>query len=498
MLNKTTTDYEVAIIGAGFSGLGMALRLKKERRNSFIIFERTTEIGGTWRDNIYPGCACDVPSHLYSYSFALNPDWSRAYSPQSEILTYMKKVMQENDLEPKVRYNTEIIQLEFNETLGIWNLIAKDGATFSAKIVVSATGPLNRPKFPTIKGLTTFKGKTFHSSEWDTDYDLKDKKVAVIGTGASAIQFVPQIAPDVAQLTVFQRTAPWIIPRPDRKITNFEHRLFKTMPALQRLIRNFLYWRAEFFGLGFIGNQTVSKIGEKRARQHLEGSILDPELRKKVTPNFQIGCKRVLISDDYYPTLLRENVHLETESVVEVRPHSIIVKGGAEYEVDAIIFGTGFIASEVMLNMEVVGKSGKKLLEEWQVNGPEAYFGITISGYPNYLFMVGPNTGLGHNSIIHMIESQVNYMMDYIKILDRTGADYLDLKPEIQKTFNREIQNRLSTTVWQSGGCKSWYQTTDGKNTTLWPGLTVEYRKKTRVVNELDYDKVKVKEPITA
>jgi len=489
---NTKADFQVAIIGTGFAGLAAAFRLLQKDRKSFVVFERASEVGGTWRDNIYPGCGCDVPSHLYSFSFELNPKWSQMYSKQPEILEYLNDCVDKHQLRKYIRFNTDIIQCEFDEEVGFWRLTDKAGNETTARIVISAIGPLNRPSIPKLKGLENFKGKYFHSSEWDYSQSLKGKKVAVIGTGASSIQFVPEIAPEVAQLSVFQRTPPWIVPKEDRSITKFEQNLFQKLPIFQKVHRGLIYWLNEFKGLAFIGNETIQKFAEKVALKHLQDSISDPQLREVFTPSYKIGCKRVLISNDYYPTFLRDNVDLVTEGIQEIGADYILDQSGKKHEVDTIIFGTGFVASEFIGVLNFSGLNQRSLIDEWSETEPKAYYGITTEGFPNLLFLVGPNTGLGHNSIVHMIESQLNYVLDYLKILDQGGEDaYLDVQAEVQENFNSTIQNRLTETVWASG-CKSWYQNSEGKNTTLWPGLTVEYRQKTRKINPCDYRLIKV------
>ncbi len=486
-------DVDVAIIGAGFAGLGAAVRLKQRGNTSFVIFERANEVGGTWRDNVYPGCACDVPSHLYSLSFAPNPGWSRTYSPQPEILSYLKTVVETYQLKPSIRYNTEIIRTEFSESTGFWTLTDRAGTSLTARVVIGAIGPLNRPSIPPLTGLNTFAGRTFHSSNWDHTYDLTDKRVAVIGTGASAIQIVPQIAPVVHQLTIFQRTAPYVTPRLDRVITPFEQWLFQRLPITRKAYRGFIYWINELRGLSFLGNETFNRLGTKQAIKHLEAAISDPELRRKATPNYKLGCKRVLVSDDYYPALTRPNVELVTERITEVRPNAILASDGTEYPTDTLIFSTGFVASEIISDLNVIGRNGRNLFQQWLTSGPEAHYGLTVSGYPNLLFLVGPNTGLGHNSIVHMIESQVNYVISYLNLLDKAGPGaFLDVKPEAQQSYNADIQQKLTKTVWASG-CQSWYLDSRGKNTTLWPALTVAYRKATRRVNPADYTVVSSK-----
>ena len=479
-------DVDVAIIGAGFGGLAAAIRLK-ERGTSFIVFERAAEVGGTWRDNVYPGCACDVPAHLYSLSFAPNPNWSRMFSPQTEILGYLKTVVNTYDLTPQIRFNTEIVRTEFSEETACWTLTDRQGNALTARVVIGATGPLNRPRTPKLKGLETFAGRQFHSANWDTTGDLTGQRVAVVGTGASAIQIVPQIAPQVQQLVVFQRTAPYVMPRLDRAVSPFEQRLFRRMPVFQRAYRAFMYWFRELGGLSFMGNEMLNKFATKQALKHLETQIADPELRRKATPNYKIGCKRVLLSDDYYPALARPNVALVTEAIAEVKPNAIVTADGTEYPVDVLIFSTGFVAADIICDLHVVGRHGRNLFDEWLTTGAEAHYGLTVSGYPNLLFLVGPNTGLGHNSIVHMIESQMAYVLDYLRLLEGAGEGaFLDVKPDVQAAYNQKIQQQLTRTVWASG-CQSWYLNAQGKNTTLWPALTVSYRRATRRVNPADY-----------
>jgi len=491
---------DVAIIGAGFSGLGAAIRLKQSGRNSFVIFERAAEIGGTWRDNVYPGCACDVPSHLYSFSFAPNPHWSRKYSRQPEILAYLKNTLAQFDLGPHVRYNTEIVRTEFSKETGCWTLTDRAGNATVARVVIGAIGPLNRPSVPKLPGMDQFAGQVFHSSEWDSSVNLAGKRVAVVGTGASAIQIIPAIAPVVEHLTVFQRTAPYVTPRRDRAVSATEQRLFGQFPVVQQAVRSGIYWLNELQGLSFLGNKTLNKIGTAIARKHREAVISDPDLRRKITPGYQMGCKRVLVSSDYYPALARPNVSLVTDAIDRLTPAGILDKTGREHPVDVLIFSTGFVAADIICDLHIRGLNGRVLFDEWLNTGPEAHYGITVSGYPNMLFLVGPNTGLGHNSIVHMIESQMNYALSYLDLLDQSGngpsgsGAFLNVKPDVQETYNRTIQEQLKTTVWASG-CQSWYLNAQGKNTTIWPALTVTYRNATRHVDKADYEVIASSRP---
>ncbi|MEZ0539498.1 flavin-containing monooxygenase [Fibrella arboris] len=480
-------DVQVAIIGAGFAGLGAAIRLTMSGRMSFVIYERADDVGGTWRENTYPGCACDVPSHLYSFSFAPNPDWSKAYSPQAEIHQYLRQCVDRFRLRERIRFNTAVVDTRWLEERACWQLTDERGDVLTARVVVAATGPLNRPSVPDLPGLGTFTGTTFHSARWNHDCDLRGKRVAVIGTGASAIQIVPEIAPIATQLTVFQRTAPYVTPRRNKAYGSWQKRLYAALPVLQQFHRAAFYWFNELFGLSFIGNETLNKLGTKTARMHLEAQIKDPELRRNLWPDYKLGCKRILVSDDYYPALTRPNVDLVTERIESVTPTGIRTQDGKERAFDALIFSTGFVVADIYLNQVIMGRNGRNLLGEWEQTGAQALFGLTVSGFPNLLFLLGPNTGLGHTSVVHMIESQITYLLDYVQQLEQAGDDaFLDVKPATQRTHNEQLQQQMTGTVWASG-CQSWYMNQRGQNTTLWPALTVTYRKATRRVNLADY-----------
>ena len=490
-----TDSVDVAIIGAGFAGLAAAIRLQQRGNTSFVVFERAAEVGGTWRDNIYPGCGCDIPSPLYSISFAPNPNWSRLFSGQPEILDYLKQTVGKFRLTDHIRFNTEIIRTAFSAADGRWQLTDRAGRQVTARVLILAIGGLNRPALPSLPGLGTFQGKTFHSSQWDPGYDLRGKRVAVIGTGASAVQFVPQIAPQVSQLHLFQRTAPWILPRLDRPFSAREQTWFRRVPLLQWAQREFIYWRNELFGYMFLGNERMGRQASEIGLRHIARAIKDPELRRKLTPNFRLGCKRVLISDDYYPALARPNVEVVTEGIAAVTPTGIVTQDGTARPVDAIIFGTGFVASKIMIDLHISGRAGHNLFDEWLQTSIEAYRGTTVTGYPNMLFIIGPNTGLAHNSVIHVMESQVNYVLDYLRILDQAGPGaYLDVKPEAQRAYNEVVQQKLGTTVWASG-CKSWYQTEEGKNTILLHTLTVNFRRNLKRVRLADYELLRATTP---
>ncbi len=467
----------IAILGTGFAGLGMAIRLKQRGYNDFVIIERATDIGGTWRDNTYPGCACDIPSHLYSFSFALNPHWSRMYSPQSEIRGYLRQCAERFDILPHIHWNNTLLNAAWNEDDQRW-YITTTQRQFSANIFILGNGPLSQPALPSIPGLERFEGVQFHSAQWRHDYDLTGKRVAVIGTGASAIQFVPQIQPRVDHLSLFLRTPPWILPRQDHPIPARQQAMFRTLPITQRFVRNKIYWRNEFTALGLVYRPHILEKAMQLARRYLAYQVPDPELRAKLTPQYMMGCKRILLSDDFYPALTRPNVEVITERIREVQAHSILTEDGMEHEVDTIICGTGFHVTDTELPKCIYGRAGLSLADRWHPHSC-AYYGTTVSGFPNLFLLIGPNTGLGHNSMVYMIESQLTYILDCLRTMKRRSLQAVEVRPEIEEAYNREMQQRLQTTVWASG-CNSWYLDATGRNTTLWPGFTFEFRHRIR------------------
>jgi cation diffusion facilitator CzcD-associated flavoprotein CzcO len=481
-------DCSVIIVGSGFAGLGMAIRLKQAGIDDFVILEQADDVGGTWRDNHYPGCACDVQSHLYSFSFEPWPRWTRDFAPRQEILEYLRHCADKYGVRPHVRFGAKVVQARFDERAGEWELSTGDGGTWRARVVVSGTGPLSRPQLPDIAGLSSFEGKTFHSARWDHSFPLAGKTVAVIGTGASAVQLVPRIATEVERLHVFQRTPPWLMPKPDGPIPSWKQALFARAPAAQKAARARIYWTRELLALGFVVEPRILKLAEGLGRRYLKKSVADPALRAKLTPSYRLGCKRVVPSNDYLPALQRPNVELVTEGIAEVRPHGIVTKDGVERPVDAIVLATGFEAAEQVAPFEVLGRDGRDLNEVWS-GGAEAYLGVTIAGFPNLFLLVGPNTGLGHSSMVFMIESQVAYVVDAIRTMRARGLKLVALKAEAQRRYNERIQERLKSSVWSSG-CMSWYLTRSGKNTTIWPGFTFEFRLRTRRFDAGSYDLV--------
>ena len=477
--------FEVAIVGSGFSGLAMAIRLKREGRGPFVILEKGDEVGGTWRENHYPGCACDVPSHLYSFSFAPNPRWSRMFAPQREILDYLVRCADESGVRPHVRFRSEVERIEFDEGLGRWRIFVRGGATLTARHVVLGVGALSKPALPDLPGRERFRGKSFHSAQWDHGYDLAGKTVAVVGTGASAIQFVPQIAPQLKRLHLFQRTPPWVLPKPDRAMTGVEQRLFAAAPFLQRLFRALIYWRMEGRGLGFTVDPRIMKLAALVGRRHIRRQIRDPLLREKVTPSYLPGCKRILMADDYYPALERPNVEVVTDGIREIGERGVVSRDGVERPVDAILYGTGFRVADFLAPMRVVGRGGVDLNDAWR-GGVEAYLGTTVAGFPNLYLLMGPNTGLGHNSMVFMIEAQVNHVLQCLGAVKDRGAASAEVKEPAQRRFNRALQPRLHKSVWASG-CQSWYLDAQGRNSTLWPGFTFEFWLRTRRLRAGDY-----------
>jgi cation diffusion facilitator CzcD-associated flavoprotein CzcO len=479
---------DVLIVGAGFSGLGMAIKLLQAGTTSFLVIEKADDIGGTWYANRYPGCACDIPSHLYSFSFDRNPEWSRMFSPREEIQNYLKSCAQRYGLTPYIRANAAMLEAVWDEALSLWRVTTADGSTLRARVLVSAVGGLHVPKYPEIQGLEKFAGPKFHSTEWDASVPLEDKRIAVIGTGASAIQFVPEIAPRAGRLYLFQRTPPWVVPKSDFAIPERWKKRFRNVPLLGWLFRKAIFWLYEARVVGFLGVDWVRNRAEKIARDHLEAQVPDPKLRALLAPKYDFGCKRVLISNDFYPALQRPNVELVTDRIAEVREHSIVTQDGTERPVDVIIYGTGFRATEPLHDVRIVGRNGIDLNQAWKER-ISAYLGVTVSGFPNFFILLGPNTGLGHNSVVLMSEAQIGYVMDCLRLMRRHDSKVIEVKPAIQQRFIDDVQRRLAGTVWQSGGCRSWYQDPrSGENAVIWPGSVVSYKLRTRSASAADYE----------
>jgi len=468
----------VAIIGSGFGGLCMAIQLRKAGIGSFTIFEKESSVGGTWRDNTYPGAACDVPSHLYSFSFEPKTDWSRAFPPQPEILAYIEHCVGQYDLRPHIRFNCEIESARFDEGRGLWKIRIKGGQESEAHVLVSACGQLNRPAFPKIAGLSEFKGAQFHSARWNHAHDLTGKSVAVVGTGASAIQFVPPVAKKAKKLYLFQRTPPYVLPKPDRKYTGVERYLFDHFAPMRIAYRNLIYWSLEARFRTLTQGSLLQRYAKWAALRNLRQSVRDSELRKALTPGYPVGCKRILISNDYYEALCRPNVETVTTPIERALPEGIRTRDGREYPVDTIIYGTGFESTHFLSPMKIAGKGGRDLNEAWR-DGAEAYLGLAVTGFPNLFMLYGPNTNLGHNSILFMLECQVHYILKCLGRLKGKHLAYLEPCAAPMREYNEKLQERHEHLVWNAG-CSSWYKDETGKNTNNWPGYTVEYWMRTR------------------
>ena len=481
---NNVTDTHLVIVGTGFAGLGMAIRLKEMGIDDFIIIERASDVGGTWRDNRYPGAACDVPSHLYSFSFEPNTEWSRVYPTQPELEAYLQNVTDKWDLRHHIRFSHTLTAAHYQQDSGHW-LVKTSGGDFRARFVVCGNGGLAEPKLPDIPGVENFGGHHFHSATWDHNYSLEGKRVAVIGTGASAIQFVPQIADKPAKLSVFQRTPNWILPRHDRAYHRFEKWLFKRLPITRKLLRAKIYCQNEMRVLGMVLHPALMKLFRITATWNIRRQVADPDLRNKLTPTFPIGCKRILISNDWYPALQKPNVEVETSGIQEITSTSIISKDGSEREVDCIIFGTGFYATENPIATMIHGRDGRVLADVW-ADGEEAYLGSSVHGFPNFFFIVGPNVTLGHSSMVYMIETQIAAISRVLEAADEVSSTTVEVREEVQDTYNRELQTRLGGSVW-ANGCDSWYKHRSGKITQLWPGFTFSFRRRNRDFKQSDY-----------
>ena len=491
----TNLVLDVAIVGAGFGGLCAAIRLRGSGVHSIAILERSQEVGGTWRDNVYPGCACDVPSHLYSFSFEPNAHWTRPYPQQPEIQAYILRVTDKHQLRPLVRFGSDVQSMRWLPAQSCWQIELAGQPALYARHVVLATGPLNKPALPDIAGIASFAGETFHSSHWRHDIDLRGKRIAVVGTGASAVQFVPEIAPQAAHVDVFQRTAAWVMPRWDTPYGNFKRWAYRHVPGLQRLSRWRVYWFNEMVGIGFMGSKWVQTLLKRLSGHHLRSQVADPALRTALTPDFNPGCKRLLISNTWFPTLQRPNVRLVTQAVAGIAANGVVGADGTHFPCDVIIWGTGFKAAEFIAPMQVQGEAVRgetvqgiapELGTHWRTHPAATRLGITVAGFPNLFMLVGPNTGLGHNSIIFMIEAQVDYIVQALASLSARKQMVLRLRPDVQQDDYALMQRKMKGTVWASG-CKSWYQNAKGEIDTLWPGYTWEYWLKTRRFQPRDY-----------
>ncbi len=476
----------IGIVGAGFSGIGMAMKLKEAGFADFTVYEKAPDVGGTWFHNAYPGAACDIGSHLYSFSFKRKHDWTKTYAGQAEILDYLRACVRDAGLGPRLRLETEIATAAYDDASNRWTLTTADGERVEHDVVIFALGQLNEPATPDIPGLEGFAGRMFHSARWDASCDLRGKRVAVIGNGGSAAQFVPEIAPQVAHMSVFQRTPAWIVPRRDFPYSERRKRAFRQVPGVESLHRLGIFWFNEKGFMAFRPGQRWWGLieGSDRARQweqvaldHLERQVPDPELRRKLTPEYGIGCKRVLLSNDWYPTLQRDNVELVTDRVMRVDGSSIETEVGSAGDFDVIILGTGFDSQKFMSTVEITGADGLALRDAW-ADGPQAHLGIAVAGFPNLFMLYGPNTNLGHGTIIFMIECQIRYVRKCLERMRRDHLRVLTVEPAAQARFNAELQRDLAESVWASG-CRSWYVTEDGKVRNNWSGFMLDYWRRT-------------------
>jgi cation diffusion facilitator CzcD-associated flavoprotein CzcO len=474
------------IIGTGFSGLGMGIALQKQGVD-FLILEKADDVGGTWRDNSYPGCACDVPSHLYSFSFEPKATWSKLFSPQPEIWDYLKGVTDKYGLRRYIRFNAHVDRAHWDDAEYRWHVFARDGQEYVAQFLISGAGALHIPLVPDIEGKDEFRGAAFHSAEWDHSVDLIGKRVAVIGTGASAIQIVPEIVRDTGELQLYQRTPPWVVPRPNKPFPESIKRAFTYVPGLRLGLRTGIYWWLE--GLGFAMTRrpallrAVQLVGKWNIRRHIK----DKEMRRRLTPTYRAGCKRILYSHNYYQGVANPKTQLITERIARITPDGIVTADGTERKADVIVFATGFHVSDSYTYVDVKGPGGEDLVDRWNREGVAAHRGVGVADMPNLFFLLGPNTGLGHTSVVIMIESQIRYVAQAIAAVDRYDAQALAPTRTAQDRDNAELQGELARSVWNTGGCSSWYLDERGVNRTLWSGMTWEYWRDTRKLKPSEY-----------
>ena len=480
-----STETEVLIVGAGFAGLGTAIRLAQQGRRDFTIIERADDVGGTWRDNTYPGLICDVPSHLYSFSFAPNPEWSSTYSGQAEILRYLRGCAERYGVRRHIRFGTELTLARWDGAASHWRVETTAGS-FSARFLVLGVGGLSAPRMPEVPGLARFAGTMFHAAAWRHDHDLRGERVAVVGTGASAIQFIPRIQPQVSRLLVLQRTPPWVLPHPGRRLTRAERWVSRRVPGVLHARRLGVYLVRETMVPGLTIDARLNGGLEEIARRHLRLQVRDPLLRAKLTPSYRIGCKRIVISNEFYPSLTRANVDLVPEPLVEVRERSLVTADGREHAVDTIIAGTGFHVTDPPYATQVSGRGGRTLAQTWD-GSPQAYMATSIAGYPNLFVLGGPNSGVGHTSLVFMIEAQIAHVLDALELCRRQRLTSIEVKPSAQAAFNAEVQQRMERTVWATGGCASWYYDARGRNTTLWPAFTAQFAARARHIDVRAY-----------
>jgi len=474
----------VLIVGTGFAGIGMAIKLRERGITDVVILERAGDVGGTWRDNRYPGCACDVESTLYSFSFAPNPDWSRTFSPQPEIHAYLRRVASEHGIGPLVRFGEEVKGARWDPSARRWAVTSTSGL-WHAQYLVLANGSLSDPVVPPLPGLASFAGPAFHTAQWDGTAALDGKRVAIIGTGASAIQVIPAIQPRVAKLVVLQRTPAWVLPRRDRAVPAWRRALYARFPLAQRIVRGLLHARHELLLFPF-RHAAARRVVEAIVSRHLTRQVRDQQLRRALRPSYAVGCKRLLLSDDYYPALTRPNVEVVTAALDRIGPHSLTTADGRVHEADVLILATGFRATDPILAPLIVGRDGRSLADAWQ-GSPKAYMGTTVAGFPNLFILGGPNTGLGHSSVVLMTEAQIAHVLGVIALARSQAMDAIEPRPEAQERFVAWIDASHATTVWNAGGCRSWYLDRTGRNSTIWPFGVDRFRRTVEPVVAADY-----------
>ncbi|OBR53145.1 flavin-containing monooxygenase [Paraburkholderia tropica] len=478
--------HDVVVIGTGFSGLGMAAQLKRRGKDSMIILERADDVGGTWRDNTYPGAACDQPSHLYSFSFHLNPDWPSVFSAQPAIHAYLRGVAEKEGLLPYIQFRQDVKSARWDEQQKLW-VIETGDRVFHGRSLVSAAGLLSEPKLPEIKGLGSFAGATFHSARWNSDISLEGKRVAVVGTGASAVQIVPEVAKVASHLTVFQRTASWLVPRPDRDFTEAEKGMFRKMPEKMQELRNSIFWENEERYAQRAAVPSLLAKARAIALKHLEDQVPDSELRRKLTPDYEIGCKRILKSSDFYPSLCRPNVELVTEPISHIEPDAVVTADGVRHPIDALVLSTGFEATRLPISERIFGREGRSLAERWE-HGAEAFATTSVSGFPNFFVLGGPNTGIGHNSQVYMFEAQIQHVLRAMTHMEQIGGEVMEVRIEAEDRFRAKLDERASTTVWMTGGCTAWYvDPRSGRLTTLWPDYSHTFEDEIAPFSSDDY-----------
>ncbi|GAA1646887.1 flavin-containing monooxygenase [Actinoplanes couchii] len=477
-MSETIRHLRVAIIGTGFSGLGMAIRLKQEGEEDFLVFERAAAIGGTWRDNTYPGCACDVMALLYSYSFAQNPDWKSTFAKQEEVLDYLRDCVDRFELHPHLRFGHALTGARWDRLTRRWHIATSQG-DYTARVLVTGTGYLSDPKIPDLPGLDSFTGEVFHSSNWNHDFPLEGKRVAVVGTGASAIQFVPEVQKVAGHVDLYQRTAPWVAPKPDLVITPAQRKRRRNMPTYQNFRRNFNMWGREIVAFLMSDPARADKTIKGMAEKNLQKQVTDPVLRAKLTPDYSVGCKRLLFSNNWYQAIQEPNVEVVTDGIAKIGPDSIVTTDGQERQVDAIIMGTGFRATDRPVAKLIHGRDGVSLSTAWS-DGMTGYRGTTVAGFPNLFMLLGPNTTLGHSSQTVMIEAQLAYVIDALAQMKDRDLASVEVRPEAQQEYNTWLDGALDGTVWNSGGCRNWYVDATGRNSSIFPTYTWRFRRNTR------------------